>query len=139
MTITVPRTRKFCIRLAKIPGIGPHVKWATHRGKKFHLLSACDPGGSSNLVRSSPWSGTSSGAGWPACRGVEIPAGCGTAAPQPAIPPTAQPLARPTPARTEIPVLHLSAPVTSGGPFDPATGQYLDSIVVCAHLASGVR
>jgi hypothetical protein len=40
---------------------------------------------------------------------------------------------------TEIPVLHVSAPVTSGGPFDPATGQYLDNIAVCAHLASRVR
>ena len=70
---------------------------------------------------------------------MEPPSGCGTAAPQPATTPTAKPLARPTPVRIEIPLLHVSAPVTSGGPFDPATGQYLDSIVVCAHLASRVR
>jgi hypothetical protein len=73
--------------------------------------------------------------GWPAAGWRSRPA----AAPRRATTPTAQPLARPTPVRIEIPVLHVSAPVTSGGPFDPATGQYLDNIVVCAHLASGVR
>ena len=135
MTITVPRTRKFYIRLAKIPGIGPHVKWATHRGKEFHLLSTCDPGGSSNLVRSSL------GAGHPLERGGRPAAGWrswpASAPPRRSLPP--RPLARAHPVCIEIAVLHVSAPVTSGGPFDPATGQYLDNIVVCAHLASRVR
>jgi len=75
MTITVPRTRKFYIWLAKIPGIGPHVKWATHRGKKFHLLSTCDLGGSSNLVRSSLGAGHPlERGGWPAAGWSPLPA-----------------------------------------------------------------
>ena len=46
---------------------------------------------------------------------VEIPAGVGTAAPQLATMPTAQPLARSAPVRIEIPALHVSAPVTPLG------------------------
>jgi sortase (surface protein transpeptidase) len=35
----------------------------------------------------------------------------------------------------QYPVLHL---VTCGGPFDPSTGEYLDSIIVYAHLTGTV-
>ena len=46
---------------------------------------------------------------------LEIPAAVGTSAPLPATAPTAAPLARSVPVRIEIPVLHVSAPVTRLG------------------------
>ena len=46
---------------------------------------------------------------------LEIPAAVGTAAPLPVTAPTAAPLARSVPVRIDIPVLHVSAPVTRLG------------------------
>jgi hypothetical protein len=40
------------------------------------------------------------------------------------------------PGQVSYPSLHL---VTFGGPFEPATGQYLDSIAGYAYLASRAR
>jgi sortase (surface protein transpeptidase) len=46
---------------------------------------------------------------------MEIPAVVGTSVPQPATVPTAAPMASSAPVRIEIPVLHVSAPVTPLG------------------------
>jgi hypothetical protein len=55
---------------------------------------------------------------------TQIPASVGTSAPRL----TSAGMARPLP-----PELRL---ITCGGPFDSATGQYLDNIIVYSHLIS---